>query len=53
MLLVDESQNAASRVIVDIAVDNRVLFAAFEHSRQGEHRQGKAAIARLGGAWIE
>ena len=41
------------RILVEVAVDDLVLFASFEHRGEGQDRQRKPAIARPGGARIE
>ena len=49
----DELENDVDRIVVEVAVDDLVLFASFEHSGNGQDRKRKAAIAWSGGAWVE
>src|SRR6266550_4698229 len=49
----DELKNDVDRVVVEVAVDDLILFAPFEHGGDGQYRKRKAAVAWSGRAWIE
>ncbi len=49
----DEIENDVDWIVVEVAVDDLVLFTAFEHSGDGQDRQRKAAVAWPGCAGIE
>src|SRR5258705_1826521 len=49
----DELKNNLERVVVEVAVDDLILFASFEHGRNGQYRKRETAVARAGRAWGE
>ena len=47
VMFVDEIDDGCERAIVDIAIDNFVLFDAFEHSCERQYGKRQTAAARL------
>jgi hypothetical protein len=49
----DQVENDIDWIVIQIAVDDLIFFAAFEHGCDGQNCQGQTAVARPGGARIE
>jgi hypothetical protein len=52
-MLVHQPKDCAGWIILNIAINDAVFFAAFQYSRQRQHRERESAIARLGRPGIE
>ena len=51
--LAHDAIDGCARIIIDIAVDDRVFFLTLDHRREREDRKRVAPVLRLCGAWIE
>ncbi len=53
VVLRDEVEDDFNWIVVEIAVDDLIFFAALKHGRDGQDRERKTAIAWSGSSWIE
>jgi hypothetical protein len=51
-MLLDELEDAAYRVFLEVAVYNLILLFAFEDCGEGEDSEWKATVTRLGGSGV-
>lgn len=52
-MAIDERKNGINGRVIQIPIDNLLLFTSFQNGRKREYRKRKAAVARFCGAWVK